>query len=127
MVEVTDNAEALDTVLVTVTDCVEGGCLPLDMAFTLVTDGVGINALLGNVFIEVRDNVEDGSLLDIKLFNIADGAVIIPLFEMTLEEEIDGVTTSVLLKITLLIFINVAEFIAALLAKILVDVTDNEG
>ena len=68
VVEVTDNVEVLDNLLVTVTDCVVGGCPLFDMTFTLVTD-----------------DVEDGSLLDIELFNTVDGAVIILLFEMTLE------------------------------------------
>ena len=126
MVEVTDNAEVLDTVLVTINDCVVGGCLLLDTTFTLVTDDVDINALLDNIFIEVTDNVEDG-LLDIELFNTADCTVIIPLFEMTLVEETEGVATSVLLEATLVIFIDIAEFITALLAEILVDVTVNEG
>ena len=96
--------------LVTVTDCVVGGCPLLDTTFTLVTD-----------------DVEDSSFLDIELFNTADDAVIILLFEMTLEEETDGVAASVFLEATLVIFIDVAEFITALLGKILVDVIVNEG
>ena len=103
MVEVIDNelvTSLLDITLIDVTEDAEG---------------------------EVANNELVTSLLDTSLLTVADDAVIIPLLEIALEEETDGVENSVLLEATLLNAIDVVEVISALLDITLVDVRDKEG
>ena len=123
--ELTDNADLLDTTLVTVINDVEDCSVILKG----VVDGVDVKSLVDVVLIIITDAVNVvmfSSLLDATLVDLTDVVVVSPLLDKVFREVIDDVTDGSLLDISLLKVVDDVD-VFSILEMTLLEETDVNG